>query len=461
MTSDSSDVTQEFLDWCTSNTVQTLIVGTADTNGSWIGKRIAVRDLPVILDTPGVAFAEGVFTLTRDGSSCVQPPEDQRTYFPRSDNGYPDIFLRPDLTTARLLPWSTGAAALNGSFILPDGAPLPIAPRNILAKQAERARAIGLEVRIGFEFEFYLLKGSLADLEASGYALVPIFPRPYAYMVSRATADLIILQCIRDALEGAGIAVGAINPETGPGQYEINTGFSSASQAGDEAFLYKNAIKEIAATQGLLATFMAKPQTNWPGSSCHLHQSLWSVANGEPLTWSRGKPLSDIANCYVAGLLASMTELAALFAPTVNSYKRLVPYSLAPTTATWGLDNRSTGLRVVGVAPNHRRIEHRLPGADVNPYLAIAACLAGGLYGIENKLQPVEPYLGDAYADRQLAALPATLNEALAIFETSELARSAFGNDFVEHFVRMKRWEAEQDHIHVSDWEIRHYVETA
>ena len=461
MTPHSTDAMQGFLDWCTNNVVQTLIVGTADTNGSWIGKRVAVRDLPMILDNSGLAFAEGVFTITRDGGSVVQPREGQETYFPRKDNGYPDIFLRPELATARLLSWSEKTAALNGSFVKPDGVPLPIAPRNVLARQTERARAIGLEIRIGFEFEFYLLKGSLADLETNRYVLTPIYPRPYTYMVSRATADYAILQHIHDGLEGAGITVGTINPETGPGQYEINTGFNNAMRAGDDAFLYKNAIKDIAAAHGLLATFMAKPQKNWPGSSCHLHQSLWSIADGEPLTWSPGKPLSDIANGYIAGLLMSMTELAALFAPTVNSYKRLMPYSLAPTSATWGLDNRSTALRVVGGAPDHRRIEHRFPGADVNPYLAIAACLAGGLHGIENNLQPGEPCLGDAYANRQLSELPTTLNEALDIFETSELARTSFGDDFVEHFVSMKRWEAEQHRTHVSDWEVRHYVETA
>ena len=268
----------DFPAWCDRNHVDTLVVGTSDTNGSWIGKRIAPGHLPGLLDGPGLAFSDVIFVLTRDGNNAVQPRPGQATYFPRKENGYPDIFLRPDLATARMLPWNPGTAALNGTFSDPEGAALPIAPRNVLARQVERAAALGLEVRVGFEFEFYLLQGQLADLERNGYRLEPISPRPYTYMVSRAAVDFPVLGDIRAGLEGAGIPVEAINPETGPGQYEINTGFREAGQAGNDAFLYKNAIKEIAAARGLLATFMAKPGADLAGSSCHLHQSLWRAA---------------------------------------------------------------------------------------------------------------------------------------------------------------------------------------
>ncbi|HEX3923973.1 MAG TPA: glutamine synthetase family protein [Streptosporangiaceae bacterium] len=451
----------DFPAWCDRNHVDTLVVGTSDTNGSWIGKRIAPGRLPGLLDGPGLAFSDVIFVLTRDGNNAVQPRPGQASYFPRKENGYPDIFLRPDLATARMLPWNPGTAALNGTFSDPEGAALPIAPRNVLARQVERAAALGLAVRVGFEFEFYLLQGQLADLERNGYRLEPISPRPYTYMVSRAAVDSPVLGDIRAGLEGAGIRVEAINPETGPGQYEINTGFCEAGQAGDDAFLYKNAIKEIASARGLLATFMAKPGADLAGSSCHLHQSLWRAGTGEPLTWAAGQPLSDTATHYLGGLLATMPEFAVLFAPTVNAYKRLVPYSWAATTATWGLDNRSTGLRVVGETAAARRIEHRLGGADVNPYLAIAACLAGGLHGLEHGLRPGAPYPGDAYAAPGLPALPRTLAQALDRFEASEAARAAFGDDFVEHFTAMKRWEDEQHRLSVSDWEVRHYVETA
>lgn len=452
---------KQFLDWCSGKGIDTIVIGTADTNGAWIGKLVAARDVPAIVESRGLAFAEGVFAITRDGNSLVRPYIGQDTYFPRMENGFPDIFLQPDITTARVLPWWHKTAALNGSLLRASGAAVPLAPRNVLMRQVERAQLMGLDVRVGFEFEFYLLQNSLADLEQNGYRMIPISPRPYTYMMSRACADQATLLRIRQCLEDAGISVVAINPETGPGQYEINTIFSGASRAGDDAFLYKNAIKQIATEQHLLATFMARPQNTWPGSSCHIHQSLWRAEDGEPLTWSRDQPLSEIALSYLAGLLESMVELCALFAPTVNAYKRLAPYSWAGTTVTWGLDNRSTGLRVVGDEPGARRIEHRLPGADVNPYLAIAACLAGGLYGVENELKPGKWYEGDAYGDDKLSTLPRTLDDALDVFEASELARNTFGDDFVEHFVRTRRWEVEQQREHVSDWEIRHYVESA
>jgi glutamine synthetase len=453
--------TEQFLAWCQQHGVRTLVVGTADTHGSWIGKRVSATDIAELAEGEGLAFSDVLFVITRDGENVVEPPKSTTTYFPRKDNGYPDIFLRPDLSTARLLPWHANTAALNGTFVLPDHTPVPIAPRNVLAAQVQRARELGLEVRVGFEFEFYLLEGSLAELAANGYDLRPLSPRPYTYMVFRSSVDAPLLQRIRDNLEGAGISIEALNPETGPGQYEINIRFAEALRAADDAFLYKNAIKELAAAEGLVATFMAKPRTDWAGSSCHLHQSLWWTSDGAPLLWDEAAPLSATGRHYLAGLLASMTDLTALFAPTVNAYKRLVPYSWAATTVSWGLDNRSTGLRVVGSSPQTRRIEHRLGGADVNPYLAIAACLAGGLYGIKNGLEPGEPYGEDAYADDTIPRLPATFAAALDRLHDSDLAREAFGDDFIDHYVAMKRWEIEQYHSQVTDWEVRHYVETA
>jgi glutamine synthetase len=450
-----------FLDWCAEHAVTTLVVGSADTHGSWAGKRVAVRDLPELLAGPGLAFSDVLFTLTRDGTGVVEPEPGTQTYFPRKDNGYPDVFLRPDLGTARRLAWHEQTAALNGTFTHPDGSPLPIAPRNVLARQAARLADAGLDVKIACEFEFYLLHGTAAELAGRDYRLTPISPRPYTYLVSRASLDAPLLGQLRDGLEAAGITVEALNPETGPGQYEINTRYAGAMRAADDAFLFKNGIKEIAAAQGLLATFMAKPSTDWAGSSCHLHQSLWRADDGAPLTWAADAPLAGPARHYLAGQLATMADFAVLFAPTVNSYKRLQPYSWAATTATWGLDNRSVGLRVVGETPGSRRIEHRLGGADVNPYLAIAACLAGGLHGLEHRLEPPGPYPGDAYADPALPRLPGSFDEALERFASSEVAREAYGNDFVCHYTAMKRREAAEHARHVSDWEVRQYVETA
>lgn len=454
-----------FLEWCDCNRVRTVVVGTADTQGSWIGKRVPVTELRQVLRGGGVAFSDVLFVLTRDGLDAVEPPGggDCPTYFPRKEQGYPDVVLRPELDTARLLAWHDGTAALNGTFTLPDGEPVPIAPRNVLRAQVEHASRMGLAARFGVEFEFYLLQGTPDEVAAGGYTLTPLSSRPYTYNVYRSSVDNPLLMRIRDCLESAGIEVEALNPETGPGQYEINTRCAETVRAADDAFLFKNALKELACQAGLSATFMAKPHSDWAGSSCHLHQSLWSVENDAPLLAAATGylELTELGRHYLGGLLATMPDLMAIFAPTVNSYRRLVPYSWAATTVSWGYDNRSTGLRVVGESPGARRIEHRLGGADVNPYLAMAACLAGGLYGVENAIDPPPPTAGDAYADDSLPGLPASLPEALDRFADSPVARGAFGVDFVEHYVAMKRAEVRQFAAHVSDWEVRQYVETA
>lgn len=451
--------TKNFLDWCTELAVHTLVIGTADTNGSWIGKLIPVGQISNILNSSGIAFSNALFAVSPDGSSPAQPPAEVQGYFPRIRDGYPDIFLYPDLHSVRLLPWGDGLATLNGVFQYASGALVPIAPRNILVRQVNRAQSMGLDVRVGCEFEFYLLPSSAIELADGGYRITPGSRRLDTYMVRRAIADLPVLQRIRQSLETAGLTIAAINSEMGTGQYEITIRFANALQAADDAFLYKNTTKQIASQCDLMATFMAKPQTAWPGSSCHLHQSLWNAESGSALTWSSDQLLSGTAYSYLAGLLHGLVEFTALFAPTINSYKRLIPYSWAGTTQTWGVDNRTTCLRVVGDSPDQRRIEHRLPGADVNPYLAIAACLASGLNGVEKELRPGAAYQGDAYADDQLATVPGTLAEALDIFESSNLARETFGDDFVDYYVRMKRWEVRRHQLHVSDWEVHHYIE--
>jgi glutamine synthetase len=431
----------------------------------WIGKRLPVSDFLRLLDADGVPFCDVFLAITRSGDNVVEPVGGAQypTYFPRKEQGYPDILLRPDLGTTRVLSWHDGTIAVNGSYHLPDGAAVPIAPRNILAAQVERAAEHGIEVKIGFEFEFYLLKATLESLQANGYQLEPLSSRPYTYSVLRSSMDNPLLSRLRNALETAGVHVEALNPETGPGQYELNTRYVEAMRAGDDAFMYKNALKELVAQDGLLATFMARPHREWPSSSCHLHQSLWSRETGEPLL-AEDDPhlkLSKTGRHYLGGLLSTLVDFSAIYWPTVNSYKRPMPYSWAATTESWGYDNRSVAVRVVGEHKPALRLENRMPGADVNPYLAIAASLAGGLHGIENRIDPPEPVLGDAYADPKLRSLPRTFSEALDALESSTTARTCFGDDFVDHYVAMKRWEVAQYDQEVSGWEVRHYVETA
>jgi len=213
-----------------------------------------------------------------------------------------------------------------------------------------------------------------------------------------------------------------------------------------------------------MASFMAKPRRDWAGSSCHIHQSLWETGTGANAFFARkpGRGLSALGQHYAGGLLSTMREFTALFAPTPNSYKRFTPYSWAGTSVSWSYDNRSTGLRAIAERPDEARLEHRLPGADTNPYIVIAACLAGGLHGIEQKIQPAQAYQGDAYAaDARLESVPTSLDEALDLLDHSDVACEMLGEDFVRHYAAMKRFEAEKYRQQVSEWEIRRYAEMA
>ena len=268
---------------------------------------------------------------------------------------------------------------------------------------------------------------------------------PSVYGVVAASRSEPFAGAVRDTLREYGLAVEACNPESGPGQFEINLRAAPALRAADEAFLLKSAVKEIAARRGLLATFMAKPRSDWPGSSCHLHLSL------------RGADLRH----FIGGLLDGMAELTAILAPTPNSYRRFGPYSWAATTATWGVDNRSAGVRAICDGDGIARVEHRQAGADANPYLAAAAALAAGLDGVRRGCEPPPAVDGDVYAlaDGAVPALPATLGEATDLLERSALARDWLGDDVVDHCVAMRRSEIAAQAAAVTDWETERYLE--
>jgi glutamine synthetase len=340
---------------------------------------------------------------------------------------------------------------------------VPLDPRVVLRRLIERSRSHGLEPRAGIEYEFYLFRGDLAALAQSGWRLQPLRTRPYTYGVYGGSLDEDVIGEIRRQLTAAGIPVEACNPETGPGQFELNIRYDDALKAADDAFFYKNGVKEIAARHGLMASFMAKPRRDWAGSSCHVHQSLWERGDGSNSFFDheRGEGLSPAGRHYAGGLLATMREFTALFAPTPNSYKRFTPYSWAGTSVSWSYENRSTGIRAIAGHPAESRLEHRLPGADTNPYIVVAACLAGGLHGIEQKIEPPPACEGDAYATSRYESVPTSLEEAIGLLERSTVAREMLGEDFVRHYARMKWFEAEKYRQQVSEWEIRRYVETA
>jgi glutamine synthetase len=459
----------EFARWAEAEGIHTVVAGASDTHGIWRGKRFPLADFLDKLDH-GIPFSDVVLVLTHsedtdEGQELVEPPggEAYPRYFPRKEQGFPDIFVRPDLSTARRLPWHPGTVGVLGDFRLPDGADVPIDPRIVLRRLIERARSHGLDPKIGIEYEFYLFRGDLAALKESGWRLEPLRSRPYTYGVYGGSLDEDLIREIRHQLAVAGVRVEACNPETGPGQFELNIRYDDALKAADDGFVYKNSIKEIVAAHGLTASFMAKPRRDWAGSSCHIHQSLWEAGTGANAFFGgeSGPGLSEPALHYAGGLLATMREFTALFAPTPNSYKRFAPYSWAGTSVSWSYDNRSTGIRAITGHPGESRLEHRLPGADTNPYIVIAACLAGGLHGIEQKMQPGPAYEGDAYATGQLESVPQSLEDALDRLERSDVAREMLGEDFVRHYAAMKRFEAEKYRQQVSEWEVRRYVEMA
>jgi glutamine synthetase len=459
----------DFARWCEAEGIRTVIAGAGDTHGIWRGKRFGVEDFLAKADH-GIPFSDVVLVITHsedtdEGQELVEPPggEAYPLYFPRKEQGFPDIFVRPDLGTARRIPWHPGTVGVLGDFHLPGGAEVPLDPRIVLRRLIGRARSHGLEPKIGMEYEFYIFRGDLAALKESGWRLEPIRARPYTYGVYGGSLDESLISEIRHQLAIAGVRIEACNPETGPGQFELNIRYDDALKAADDAFVYKNGIKEIAAQHRLMASFMAKPRRDWAGSSCHVHQSLWETGTGANAFFAGGEGpgLSEPGQHYAAGLLATMREFTALFAPTPNSYKRFTPYSWAGTSVSWSYDNRSAGVRAIAGRPDEARLEHRLPGADTNPYIVIAACLAGGLYGMEQKVRLPPACAGDAYAAGQLELVPQSLEEALDLLDNSEVAREMLGADFVQHYVLMKRFEAERYRQQVSEWEVRRYAEMA
>ena len=423
-----------------------MILAGADTHGIMRGKRLPVAELTRAAER-GIALCEVIWALPVDEREPVLPPPRHAGYFPRP--GYPDMRAVPDLETARIVPWHDRTALLLCDFVDHDGGAIPLSPRAVLRSVVERARAMGVEPIVGVELEFYVLRETPQSVLAKRPSqLVAVDERPSVYGIAAASRNEPFAGAVRETLLRYGLAVEACNPEAGPGQFEINLRAAPALQAADEAFLLKSAVKEVAARRELLATFMAKPRSDWPGSSCHLHLSLRDST-------------SPTMRHFIGGLLEGMAELSAIFAPTPNSYRRFVPYSWAGTTATWSVDNRSAGLRAIGRGAGATRVEHRQAGADANPYLAVSAALAAGLDGLRRGCEPPPPVDGDVYAlsDGAARPLPATLGEATDLLERSALARDWLGNDVVEHCVAMRRDELAAQAAAVTDWETSRYLE--
>ncbi|MGH3102592.1 MAG: glutamine synthetase family protein [Gaiellaceae bacterium] len=350
------------------------------------------------------------------------------------ERGYGDFSLRPDLATLRRIPWLEATALVLCDVVWHDGSPVVASPRQVLKAQVERAEALGFTPKIGSELEFYLLRETYAEAHAKHYrGLTPSVPYVLDYHVLATTYSEPLIRQIRNGMHGAGIRVESSKGEAWPGQQEINFVFDDAVTMADNHVVYKNGAKEIAHLNGCSITFMAKPDHTWIGSSCHIHSSLWrngrSAFAGETPVFKR----------WLAGQIACAGELAVFLAPTVNSYKRYAAGTWAPTTLAWGHDNRTCGFRIVGHG-DALRAETRIPGADANPYLAFAALIAAGLYGLEQKLRLPRPLEGNAY-ESDAERFPNTLRGAVAALENGTMARDAFGDEVVDHYLNYARTE--------------------
>jgi glutamine synthetase len=450
-------------DYLDDHHITTVVLGGCDTYGVMRGKRLPVGQVPRVLQH-GLPICDVFWVAHVDESELVDRPATHTGYFPSRERGYPDIYAAPDLNTLRLVPWHPNTAFMLCDWQLPHTrTPVPIAPRDVLAAVVERARGLGYEPMSALELEFYLLRETPGTMHRKrADELVPYQERPSTYGVVMGSIQEEIGAAIRNLMLEYQLPIEACNPETGPGQFEITLQYGPSVRSSDEAFMFKSAVKEVAAQHGLLATFMAKPNTSWSGSSCHVHMSLRDAGDrGVFYAADHPQRISDTMRHFAGGMLATMREFTALMAPTPNSYRRYLPYSWAGTTATWGIDNRSTGLRVIQEGDHGTRIEHRQAGGDANPYIATAAALAGGLYGIVNEIEPRELSDLDAYAQPfdGDTALPPSLGEAVDLLADSSIAREWLGSDFVDHYVVIKRAELEAQAVAVTDWEIARYLE--
>jgi glutamine synthetase len=376
------------------------------------------------------------------------------------NTGYPDAVARIDLDSFRTIPWEKGTALFLLDLYSKQGEPLAMSPRNLLRRVVEKAESQGYDAHLAVEYEFFLFRETPETLRQKGFRnLTPLSPGMFGYSVLRASANAPLVLDLIDLLGGFQVGLEGLHTETGPGVYEAAINVDKGLAAADKAALFKTAVKEICARHQVIPTFMAKWNSALPGCGGHIHQSLWDHDKDKNLFHSSDGRMSDLMQFYVAGLVKYLPELAVMFCPTINSYKRTVPGAWAPVNATWGLDNRTTAVRAIPGGAKSSRVEMRLPGADVNPYLGIAACLAAGMEGIDNQLDLPAPTV-NAYSAGDAPALPASLAEATARFRASELARRWFGDAFVHHYAATRDWETRQYDKAVTDWELARYFES-
>ncbi|HWD53677.1 MAG TPA: glutamine synthetase family protein [Acidimicrobiales bacterium] len=435
--------------------IDTVVIAFADMQGRPVGKRVTADYFSSHAAEHGIEVCEYLLAVDVD----MNPLPGYR--FANWDTGYGDVVCHPDYATALRIPWLPGTALVIADLVDTDGAPVDVSPRQVLRRQLERAAERGLRVCSATELEFFLFRDSYEEASATDWkGLTPHSSTIEDYQLLQTAREEYVLRRIRNDMLEAGIPVEFSKGEAGRGQHEVNVTYDEALETADRHLVFKNGIKEIAAQEGRAATFMAKWTMADVGSSCHVHTSLWDAESGDPLMADPSHPsgLSTVGRRFLAGQIHAARELAWCAAPTLNSYRRYVPGSWAPTAAVWGEDNRTCGFRVVGRGAG-RRVESRIPGADVNPYLVLAAAIAAGIYGIDHELELADPYPRNAYEATDVPRIPSTLVEAIDELRTSPVALEAFGPEVHHHLLNTAQQEWDASNRHVSDWELARYFE--
>jgi glutamine synthetase len=438
--------------------IDTIIAAQVDMQGRLMGKRFQAE-----------YFVESAYQETHSCNYLLATDIEMETisgYKATSwEQGYGDYTMKPDLATLRKLPWLEGTA-----LVLCDvldhhtHADVPHSPRAVLKRQVQRLADMGMSAFMATELEFFLFDQTYDQARESGYRNLKLASGYNEdYHIFQTTKEEEVMRAIRTGLQGAGIPVENSKGEASAGQEEINVRYADALTMADRHVIIKNAAKEIAWGKGKAITFLAKWNYSAAGSSSHIHQSLWSADGKTPLFFDKDGEhgMSELMKHYIAGLLAHASEITFFLAPYINSYKRFMAGTFAPTKAVWSKDNRTAGYRLCGEASKGIRIECRVGGSDLNPYLAMAALIAAGIDGIEKKMTLEPAFVGDAYGGKGVREIPRTLRDAIELMDGSELLRSAFGNDVIDHYVRAGQWEQEEYDRRVTDWEVARGFERA
>lgn len=447
---------QQITAYLQENDIQKIKFAFADIDGVLRGKVIHQKKFKDGLKS-GYGFCDVVFGWD---SSDVCYDNVQLTGW---HTGYPDKPCYIDLSTFRTVPWQDNIPFFLGDFSDADGNGLAACPRSLLKRITKQCEAMGFHPEFAQEFEWFNFRETPQSLQDKRFTkLQPLTPGMFGYSILRTSENSEFCNDLVDLLALFNIPLEGFHTETGPGVYEAAILHTYILEAADRAVLLKTAVKEIAYQHGIMATFMAKWNEELPGCGGHVHQSLWSKGRAKNLFYDGNDPdkMSEIHKQYLAGQLYCLPHILPMYAPTINSYKRLIEGAWAPTTITWAVENRTTAFRVLNSSEAYTRLETRIPGADTNPYLAMAAALASGLYGIKNKLSlDIPQTVGNGYQNAANGKIAANLHDATMDMKNSAIAKEILGADFVEHFTQTRLWECKQFAKSVTDWELKRYFE--